>query len=144
MAILETAPDRATALIRDKLRPVPPERIAKLIGQLDDDSFAVREEATEQLALLGRAAVPELEKALDAKGSPERHRRVAVLLAKLSSEEELNRPVPPQALRALEVLEVLGSKESREVLETLARTADNPALARAAREAAERLASGRR
>jgi WD40 repeat protein len=142
--ILLAAPDRATPLIRERLRPVPKERIARLIAELDDDRFSVREKASQQISLIGRVAIPTLEKALDGKISPELQRRIAVLLEKLDSEEEKARAVPVQALRALEVLEVIDSKESRELLETLARNSDNEGLARAAREIIERLAGTRR
>ncbi|MGE3804558.1 MAG: HEAT repeat domain-containing protein [Gemmataceae bacterium] len=56
------------------------ERIALLIGQLDDDGFSVREAATRELAQLGERAVPALERALEKSTSLEQRKRIEALL----------------------------------------------------------------
>jgi hypothetical protein len=50
--------------------------VEKLIRELGDDAFAVRESATRKLALIGEAALPQLEKALTS-SDPEVRRRAA-------------------------------------------------------------------
>jgi hypothetical protein len=65
----EAPPDRATA-----------DRIARLIAQLDDDDFAVREEATAELRRIGPPAEAALRRALAESPSAELRRRARDLL----------------------------------------------------------------
>jgi hypothetical protein len=105
-----------------------------LIAKLDADEFAVREKAAEELAKLGRAARPALQKALKGQPSIEVRRQVERLLEKLGDERL-------QAWRALEVLEHIDTPESRQLLEKLA---DGPAdayLTKAAKAISRRLAA---
>src|SRR5262249_10154138 len=56
--LLASAPAQALPLLRDCLRPVaavPDDRVKRLIRELDDDDFSVRERASEELAKLGGA-----------------------------------------------------------------------------------------
>src|SRR5262249_10926433 len=58
---LVAAPGPAVALLRDKLSSTPqadPQRLARLLEELDDDHFDVRERATEELERLGCEAGP--------------------------------------------------------------------------------------
>jgi hypothetical protein len=61
------------------------ERIKKLIDELDDDSWEVRERATEELLKIGRATIPFLERAKDDR-DVEKAWRIQYLL------EEFDRP----------------------------------------------------
>jgi hypothetical protein len=73
------------------LSPVPLEMVrvaqeqqehhARLIRELDDDSFAVRERATEALIRLGRSALPEVLTALRRPASPEVEKRLERIVA---------------------------------------------------------------
>jgi hypothetical protein len=128
----------AVGLLRERLKPTEVERIERLVARLDDDTFATREQATEDLARLGRAAAGALRKALAGKPSAELKRRAEELLARLP-EEGVVVPATFQVLRALEVLEAINSKESREVLESVARGPDDAEATFEARAALRRL-----
>ena len=68
--------------IHDQLRPLfggDAQRAAKLIIELDDDSFDVREEASAGLAAMGPTISPLLKKALADTQSSEVHQRLEVL-----------------------------------------------------------------
>jgi len=119
MRKLLAAGDLAVTLIARHLHPAPAvdtKRIAALIADLDNDRFAVREQASLKLARLGEAADTALRNTL--KGSPtaETRRRAEALLAKITqpSGDCL------QALRAVEVLERLATPEARKLLRMLA------------------------
>jgi RNA polymerase sigma factor (sigma-70 family) len=86
---LRSAPRDAVALLRDRLRPaaaVPPERIARLVADLSDRRFQVREAATRELERLGDLAAPGLRAAQAWKPSLEVRKRLEQLLRKLSDE----------------------------------------------------------
>ncbi len=55
-------------------------RVQVLIGQLDDDKFQKREQATKELRRLGRAIIPQLESALERAPTREARRRLEQLL----------------------------------------------------------------
>src|SRR5262249_13570821 len=87
MRKLLAAGDRAVALIARHLHPAAAfdsKRITALIADLDSDRFAVREQASRELAQLGEAAETALQNIL--KGSPtvETRRRAEALLAKIA------------------------------------------------------------
>ncbi len=144
---LETAPRQAISFLGRRLRSVSlavPPWIARLIADLDNDTFAVREAASAELKKLAGQAEPALRRLLDDPPSPEVHLRAARLLEKVEGA-----PFSPEylrALRAVAVLEGIGSPEARQALEGLARREpDGPVAqqARAALERLNRLASGR-
>jgi hypothetical protein len=116
--------------LRERLRPatratVEADRLARLVRDLDDDAFEVRERATKELAELGESAAPALRKALANPSSVEARRRLEDLLDKLTA-----RDIPPgqlRALRALRVLEELDTPDARTILKDLAGgAADDP------------------
>jgi WD40 repeat protein len=135
---LSGVPAQAAALLREQMRPVPAERIAKLVAGLDDDDFATRESATKDLERLGRAAASALRKALQDKPSPEMRRRARALLDKLPEDGTLV-PATPQVLRALEVLERIDTAESRAALRVLAAGSEDAQVTLEARAALARL-----
>jgi WD40 repeat protein len=112
-------------------------RIDKLIADLDSDKFAVRQQASEELAKLGERAVPALEKVLATKPTLDLRQRVDELLAKVTTFQ-----VPPDVLhgmRAIEALERIGTPEARQVVEGLAKGAAGGRLTQDAQRALERL-----
>src|SRR5262249_58814508 len=112
--------------------------LAKLIANLDDDRFDVREAATQELRRLGSAAEPALRKALEGKPSAEARRRIGGLL-EIRGEEKI--PAEQlRALRAIAVLERIGSPAAKEVLEALAKGAPGAKLTQEAKASLERLA----
>ncbi len=109
--------------LRQRLRPaalvqVDVEKLQRLIRDLDDRSFKVRERAEVELAKLGDQAAGAIRAALAGTPSLDARRRLETLLARLDEQE-----VPPErlrALRALRVLEEHDTPESRQLLKDLA------------------------
>jgi HEAT repeat protein len=115
-------PDEAAPFLHQCLpknngdRPEP-RVVARLIGDLDNDSFDVREKASAELALLGDRARPALQKALEGEFSPETRRRLTQLVEKLEGRRaELEKL---RVLRAVEALEAMGTPKARDVLRDL-------------------------
>jgi hypothetical protein len=94
-----------------------PERIARLIAELDHDDFPVREAASRSLAGLGPAAEPALKATLQSTTSPEVRLRITSLLRTMGTAPPSGDHLAP--LRALEALELSGSPEAREELKRL-------------------------
>jgi WD40 repeat protein len=135
---LTQAPAQAVPLLRERMKPVPAEQIARLIARLDDDDFATREKAKEDLERLGRAAAPALRKAVGGKTSLEARRRAQELLDRLPEDGSIV-PATAQLLRAVEVLERIDSPESREALRGLAAGPEDAQVTLEARAALARL-----
>jgi dipeptidyl aminopeptidase/acylaminoacyl peptidase len=116
---LAADPDHSVAYIRERVRATPrldDSRLQHLLSNLNDDKYAVRERATDNLARLGEIAVPAMAKHLEGPISLESRRRIERLLAEVPS-------VPPrevvQTLRAIEVLEMIGTAEARQVIQSM-------------------------
>ena len=95
MNALVLAPEEAVDVIRRRLPPVSKaamERVAGLIANLDDDQYAVRLKARQELETLGEPATPALRKALAANPSLE----VRVQLEKLLARREPSVPHSPR------------------------------------------------
>ena len=127
------------------LRPAPEpdlgaaKRLAKLVADLDNDDFATREKATEEIAKWGPAATPALRQALDGKPSPGLRQRVEHLLEKMHGPTET--PETLREIRAVEALEQIGTPEARRVLEALGKGAEGARLTAEAKAALARLAA---
>jgi HEAT repeat protein len=140
---LVIAPRPVLPWLRERLRPVappPPERTARLIRDLDDETFAVRAKATKELEELGELAEPALRTALEGKPSLEVRRRVEQLLKRL--DEQMPTPERLRTLRAIAVLERIGTAEARELLRSLAKGAAGASPTREAKSALRRLDRG--
>jgi hypothetical protein len=124
-------------------QPADPQRLASLLGDLDNERFAVRDKASQELEKLGDLAEPALRKALDESPPPEARRRLVRLLAQVveggtPSGERL------RGFRAVEVLEHIGTSEARQLLQNFADGAPEARLTREAKAALERLNQARR
>ncbi|HZT82030.1 MAG TPA: hypothetical protein VFA26_17520, partial [Gemmataceae bacterium] len=117
-----------------KTPEVDEKRLAKLIADLDSDTFTVREKAEADLAAMGQAAVPALEKAMKDSASTEVRMRARRLLDKAKTSS-----LQAQAERGLQVLVALRTKEARELLETLANGAEKEWMTSAAKDALKRM-----
>src|SRR5262249_1660779 len=116
------------------------EQIRQWIRQLDDDSFVVRQEASNQLADHLDAAAPLLEEELQRGPPVEVRRRIERLLqGRRAGDSERHRTE-----KAIRVLEYTNTPEARSVLEDLARGAETDRTAQAARAALKRLAEAKR
>jgi hypothetical protein len=84
---LSARPKEAVALLGQKMKAVKVDRakVAAWIAQLGEDSFTRREEASRELARLGKFIRDDLEKAATTK-DPEVKKRIATLLKKLPAE----------------------------------------------------------
>src|SRR5262249_9429641 len=86
---LAASPEQAGTLLRQHLPPAPSagaaqqKQIARLVAQLDDNNFGVREKASEELEKMGGAAEFALRQALEGEPSVEVRRRVEKLLEKI-------------------------------------------------------------
>lgn len=138
-------PEKALPHLRARLRPVPvaePGRVARLLAELNSDSFAARQRAHAELEALGEAARPELVKAAGAPPSAEVGRQLRQLLRRLETQRTAPSGEPLRALRAVEALEHAGTPEARELLAKLAAGAPEARLTREAKASLDRLARG--
>jgi HEAT repeat protein len=123
------------------------ERVRRLIGRLGDEEYAVRESAGQELAALGRVALPQLREATKDR-DPEVARRAAKLINRIVRQPSQQLPVtvfrllamrkPPGSVEALLAYLPIAEEDQRteEVRQTLGRLAlcdgrPNPALLRA-------------
>jgi hypothetical protein len=115
----------------------------RLIADLDDDDFDVREKASETLAKLGAGVVPRLQDALaDKRTTPEVRKRAWKLLKRIEASEltEAQR----RAHRAVAALERIGSDDAMRLLRRISAGHPDAALTRDADESLRRLALARR
>lgn len=123
---LAAAADQSLPYLRRHLRPAPclnPEQekdAKKLIRELDDRKFPIRQKATAELARFDEAVAPLLREAL--LGAPplslDARRRVLQLLDDIAN--PIASPERMRAVRAIEVLESIGTPAARELLRELA------------------------
>jgi RNA polymerase sigma factor (sigma-70 family) len=134
---------RAYTLLAGRLHPVralaagTQEEVARLIRELDDDRFEVRERASRQRAKMDESVEPALRRALARGPSPEVSRRLKQLLTALALAQQ--DPEALRNLRALEVLEHLGTPQARRLLEQLAGGSPTARLTREAKASLARL-----
>lgn len=132
-------PVEATALLREQLKPVvqpTDEQLARLIADLDNDSFRVREAAHSTLERLGPLAEAKLRQTLVRGPSAELKARLESLLQRLASRDGPEiAPDQMRVLRAVELLERLGTPEARELLERLSKGAEGALLTEEAKRA---------
>lgn len=111
--------------------------LATLVAELDDNHFATREKATEELEKAGKTAEPVLRQALSGRHSAEVLLRVSCLLenlkAPLLTRERL------RLLRTLELLEHIGTPEARRLVEEVAQGPGDARLTREAKASLDRL-----
>jgi len=143
---LSDAPGKAITLIQEHVRPAEADpagakRLAQLIADLDDNRFAVRRKATEELEKQGRSARPALLRTLESRPSLEVCHRVEQLLDRMNH-------LPPcreqlLAERIVDVLERIATTEARDVLHVLAQGAADAWLTREAKAALQRLSKAK-
>jgi WD40 repeat protein len=126
------SPGDTVAFLKKKLLAIhDPKQIAEWIGDLNSDSFAVRNRATLALEEVGPAATETIKKALEGNITLEFRRRAEGLLAKY--ERHATRD-----LRVVDVLEHMATAESRELLEILTNAPTRREVATAAALALKR------
>jgi WD40 repeat protein len=138
---LTDAPDAAVAWLQKQMKPAVDAdfaRVRKLIKELDDDRFEVRESASRELEKLGAAIEPALRQALESRPSPEVRRRLETLVQMPAA--AIRSPELMRRLRAISILERIGSKNARQLLTTLGTGVPHAPETIAAKIALERLA----
>jgi WD40 repeat protein len=136
---LVRAPRLTVPFLKDHVQPVTSpsaERLAKLIADLDNNRFAVREKATSELVQLGELAEPALRAVLEDKPPPETRERVKAVLDRRHQAWTGNRL---RNWRVTQVLESIGTREAQSVLKTLAEGAPASRLTQEAQAALNRL-----
>jgi hypothetical protein len=140
MWALASIPDQAVPYLRNRLpvrETADADRVARLLKDLDDDRFSVRERAMKELAEMGEATEPLLREQLSAAPSPEVRQRVEVLLD--SAQNAVGDADAVRALRAIEVLERIATPASRDTLEEAAAGKSGARLKARAQSALRRL-----
>jgi RNA polymerase sigma factor (sigma-70 family) len=141
MADLAAAPDRAVALLRGELKPVPAAPtdadLDRAFADLDSDDFATREKGSQQLAAFGEPAVPGVRKRLAKAESPEVRKRALEFLDRF--DPATLSPGRLRQLRAVELLEGIATPAAKDLLSDLAKGAAGAPLTLEAAGALERL-----
>lgn len=115
---LLASPQQMVALFTRRLQPVPKadrQRIERLIGELDSETFGIRDAATKELEKLGNPVSRSLEKALSGKITLEMKRRLEGLLERLN--DDVLAPDQLREVRAVEALEKAGTEEALRLLQ---------------------------
>ncbi len=121
MAVLTSADNAAVLFLKDHLKPPQPidgNRIQELLKKLDDDEFAVRSRAQEELIKLGDLARKTIEEFANKTDSLEAKTRALAVV------ESLNLPFVTgqnrlRNIRAIQVLGRIGTPEASTLLEKL-------------------------
>ncbi|HZY87602.1 MAG TPA: WD40 repeat domain-containing protein, partial [Gemmataceae bacterium] len=138
---LAASPGEAVPFLRGRLKPVPPvppERVRRLLADLDGADFATRRRAETELKGLADVVASELRKALEKGPSAEVQRELRRAL------EGLGKPTPERlrAVRAVEALEWAATPEAARLLGELAKGAPGATLTAEAAAARDRLRKG--
>ena len=139
---MAAAPRRSIPFLRERLSParaVNGRQVERLIADLDDRKYEVRERASAELEKLGNLVETALEKALDQNPPLEVHKRLERLLLRIKG--SVPSPAVLRGLRAVAVLELSGESLARELLTRLAKGAPEAPLTREAQAALRRIAS---
>jgi RNA polymerase sigma factor (sigma-70 family) len=138
---LAADPRQAVPLLRERLRPVPPldearrRQVKRWLADLDNDSFAVRQQAARGLEEVGDLAAPALREALAGKPAAEARRQIEGILEGVRGWSTSRLRVT----RAVTALEQADTPRARRLLEELAAGAPEALLTREARAALDRL-----
>jgi len=131
---------QAVRFLEKRLRSIPAadeNRILRLIGELDDGRFSIRQQAAQELEKLGELASPALRRTLEKKPTAEVRRRAEVLLDLAEAQHLSSEGL--RTLRAVEVLERVADPEARKVLQSLAAGAPGATVTQEAQAALKRL-----
>ena len=110
-------PKESIAFLKKQLKPMLP-LDPKLVADLNSNSFAKRQKATEELERLGEDAEPTLKKVLAGKPPLEVKRRVEKILGKIKKPE--SSLVWWRFVRSLQVIEQINDPEAHKLLKSLA------------------------
>jgi hypothetical protein len=145
------AGDKAVTLIKERLAqpaaesqsPVEKQMVARLIADLDDPKYPVREKASQELLRLGPRVIPALREALASVKSEEVKGRIQDILTGVGK-HGLGESDTARWVRAVRVLEMLGTNQAKDLLATLARKSPYLQVRRNAVESIKYLQTGER
>jgi WD40 repeat protein len=112
-------------------------RVKELVGELDSNSYSVRQQASEELERLNERARGDLVRALAEHPTAEQRRRIERVLEKLGA--PLSSAEGVRLRRSVEALERMSTPAARELLEKLADAPATDALAQEAQRTLRRL-----
>jgi WD40 repeat protein len=142
LQMLAATPAQSVPLLRQRLpksASTDAAKIARLLTDLDNEQFVVRERASRGLERLGMAAETAVRQALGKNPALEVRRRLELILDKLESDARTTEEL--RIVRAVEVLERIGSPEARRFLAELARGSPDGCLTQEAKASLARLAA---
>jgi WD40 repeat protein len=138
VAALAAAPAQGVSYLRKRLAVGDVRgRAKKLLADLGDERFRVRDKATEELVRLGERVRPDLLQALAGRPALEMRRRIEQVLKALGP--PFSSAEGRRLLRAAEALERAATPEARDLLEALADGPADAPLPQEARAALRRL-----
>jgi WD40 repeat protein len=140
MCSLLASPAQTVTFFKNRLRPASPadpKRVQELIAALDDNRFAIRQRAMQELGSLGELVEGTLRQKLREKLTLEMRQRVEHLLLKL---EPSHSPDRLRELRAIEILEHIATLEAKHLLHTLSKGTPEARITQEAKASLERLA----
>jgi WD40 repeat protein len=143
---LAATPGEAIPFLTERLRrtAAAEDRARRLMADLDDDDFEVRETASRALGELGPEAAFPLRLALQGSPSAEARLRIERALDKMKTPRGEQDFQPRTVSLALAVLEEIGTPDARRVLEDLAKGPAQSMVTRQAGAALERLTKRRK
>ncbi len=129
---------RTVPLLKERIKPEPAfPPVARMVADLDDARFAVRQRATDELERMGKTAEDPLRQLLTNKPALEVRKRAERLLDRI--ERGVLPPEQQRSQRAVQILEQIGTPEALAVLRGLTAGAPESLLTREAKSALERL-----
>jgi WD40 repeat protein len=139
-------PEEAVPFLQDRLRrsAAAEERARRLIAELDDNDFQVREKASRELEGMGPEAAYPLQLALQESPGLEVRTRMRKVLDKRTTPQGETGCQPRSVSLALAILEEIGTPGARQALEELSKGPARLAVTREAGAALERLANRRK
>lgn len=140
MQTLTVTPRESVTFLKQRLRPIARAdagHVARLIADLNDERFAVRQRAALQLEEWGEQVLPALKTALKSAKSPEERQQIGRLIER-AEQHELT-AAGRRASRCVAALERLGTAEARSLLTELAQGVPEATLTRHSRDALRRL-----
>ena len=123
---LSAGGNQAVDFLRAHLLPFPveeSEEVRRLIADLDNGGFDIRDRASEELARRGILVGRVLREALDKARSAEQRNRIGRLLDDLEPPLFLPSGGALRTVRSIQVLELIGTEEATALLESLAKEA---------------------
>jgi hypothetical protein len=146
VADLGTDPARALALVKERMKPWPPDgeqRLSRAVADLESANQQVRAGALKELRRHGADALPPLRELQRTAASPQLQARLRAFFASAEADGLFAFSESSRELRALQLLETAATPEARQMLEEVAQGGASAQLTEAAKAALRRLDESR-